>query len=178
MLILTLAKHMDAQKIKEQVKNQLTEYLNSHKHRKTPERFAILDHIYSTKGHFDVESLYQSMNTLNFRVSRATLYNTIELLLDCDLLVKHQFGENISQYERAIGNENHDHLICTSCGKVKEYKNGNLFTQAQQKKVTKFKVSYYSMYIYGTCSKCLKEKQQAEKKNKSNKNQINSEKKK
>ena len=168
---------MDANKIKEQVKIKFTEYLSINKHRKTPERFAILDHIYSTKGHFNVESLFQSMNSCNFRVSRATLYNTIELLLDCGLLIKHQFGENISQYERAIGNENHDHLICTSCGKVKEYKNGNLFTQAQQKKVQKFKVSYYSMYIYGTCAKCLKEKQQVEKKNKPNKNQINTEKK-
>ena len=80
---------MDNQKIKEQVLNKFTEYLNQHKHRKTPERFAILDHIYSTKGHFDVDSLFQTMNTQSMRVSRATLYNTIELLLDCGLLVKH-----------------------------------------------------------------------------------------
>ena len=157
---------MDSARIKEQVKEKFSEYLNSHKHRKTPERFAILDHIYSTKGHFDVDSLYQNMTGLNFRVSRATIYNTIELLLECGLLVKHQFGANISQYERALGNENHDHLICTCCGKVREYKNGNLFTPTQQKKLQKFKVSYYSMYIYGICAKCLKEKQQAEKKNK------------
>ncbi|MFV0397037.1 MAG: Fur family transcriptional regulator, partial [Bacteroidales bacterium] len=138
---------MDIQKTKEQVKTRFTEYLNLNKHRKTPERFAILDHIYSTKGHFDVESLFQSMNTCSFRVSRATLYNTIDLLLDCGLLVKHQFGANISQYERVYGNENHDHLICTTCGKVKEYKSGNLFSPLQQKKQLRFKVNYYSMYI-------------------------------
>lgn len=164
---------MDIQKIRELVKIKFTDYLDLHKHRKTPERFAVLDHIYSTKGHFDIDSLYQSMSNCNFRVSRATLYNTIELLLDCELLVKHQFGANISQYERAYGSENHDHLICTTCGKVKEYKSGNLFTSLQQKKTLRFKVSYYSMYIYGTCANCLKQKQQLEKKNKATGNRSN-----
>lgn len=153
-------------KMKEQVRNEFTEYLNLHKHRKTPERYAILDHIYSTKGHFDMDSLFVSMTEANFRVSRATLYNTIELLLDCGLVVKHQFGANVSQYERAYGNENHDHLICLNCGEVKEHKNGNLFTPAQQKKLQRFKVSYYSMYIYGICSKCLRARKAEEKRNK------------
>lgn len=164
---------MDIQKTKEQVRNKFTEYLHVRKHRKTPERFAILEHIYSTKGHFDVESLFQAMQTTDFPVSRATLYNTIELLLDCGLLVKHQFGENISQYERIYGNENHDHFICTTCGKVREYKSGNLLSPLHQKRQLKFKVSYYSMYIYGTCTKCQKEKSAAEKKRKTSKNITN-----
>lgn len=145
---------MDNAKLRKQVKDEFMEYLTLHKYRKTPERFAILDHIYSTKGHFDMDSLYKSMIDVNFRVSRATLYNTIELLLDCGLVVKHQFGSNASTYERAYGNDNHSHLICMSCGNVREIKNGNLFTQAQQKKIKKFTVHYYSMYIYGICSKC------------------------
>jgi Fur family ferric uptake transcriptional regulator len=106
------------------------------------------------------------MTQSSFRVSRATLYNTIELLLDCGLVVRHQFGANVSQYERAYGNENHDHLICLGCGEVKEHKNGNLFTPAQQKKLQRFKVSYYSMYIYGICNKCIKAKKPEVKKNK------------
>lgn len=169
---------MDIQKIKDQARNEFTEYLNAHNHRKTPERFAILDLIYSTKGHFDVESLYRLMQQTDFSVSRATLYNTIELLLDCRLLVKHQFGENISKYERIYGNENHDHFICTVCGKVKEYKSGNLISPLQQKKQLRFKISYYSMYIYGTCAKCLREKNAAEKKNKTPKSKTNTSKKK
>ena len=147
---------MDNTKLREQVKSEFLEYLTTRKHRKTPERFAILDFIYSSKGHFDMDSLYNSMNQSNFRVSRATLYNTIELLLDCGLVVKHQFGANVSQYEKAHGNENHDHLICIRCGEVKEYKNSNLFTASQQKKLKRFQVSYYSMYIYGLCYKCQK----------------------
>ena len=57
------------------------------------------------------------MKKRNYRVSRATLYNTIELLLDCNLVRKHQFGENQAQYEKSFTNNQHDHLICTECKK-------------------------------------------------------------
>ena len=144
---------MDSEKIQKQVKDEFVEYLTLHKHRKTSERFAILQHIYSIKGHFNMDSLFNSMIEASFRVSRTTLYNTIELLLDCGLVVKHQFGANASQYERAYGNENHDHIICVDCGEVRETRN-NIISSAQLKKIKKFTVSYYSMYIYGVCSKC------------------------
>lgn len=94
------------EKIRKQVKDDFTEYLTLRKHRKTSERYAILDHIYSIDGHFNMDSLYNSMLEACFRVSRFVLYNTIELLLDCGLVVKHQFGaDTAAQYERAYGNE-------------------------------------------------------------------------
>lgn len=155
---------MDITKLKEQVKAEFIEYLSKGNHRKTPERYAILDHIYTATGHCDMETLYVSMKNNGFRVSRATLYNTMELLLDSGLVVKHQFGDNVARYEKAYGNENHDHIICLDCGAVKECKNLNLFTIAEQKKIKRFKVSYYSMYIYGICSKCEKLKKLENKK--------------
>lgn len=142
------------QKLRKQVKEEFENYLVQHKYRRTPERFAILDYIYTTKGHFDMDSLYKSMINMNFRVSRATLYNTIDLLLECKLVVKHQFGGNMSKYEKAYGNENHNHIICTTCGQVWETKGSSLTESMQPKKIKRFTVSYYSMYIYGTCSKC------------------------
>ncbi len=144
--------------IKDKVKQVLTEYLQKNGHRKTPERFAILDTIYSIKGHFNIDKLYDYMAEKGkFRVSRATLYNTIILLADAGLVVKHQFG-NTSQYERSYNNETHHHLICTSCGKVSEFEDEKLKRAIAQTKLRAFHALHYSLYIYGICNKCMRTK--------------------
>ncbi|MBC7381741.1 MAG: transcriptional repressor [Bacteroidia bacterium] len=155
--------------LKKEVKDKFIEFLEVHQQRKTPERFAILDEIYSNKEHFDVETLFEHMKDRNYRVSRATVYNTLDLLLDCGLVIKHQFGKNISRYERAYGFRQHDHMICNICSNVLEFCDPRIHQiKTTMGEIMEFEITNHSLYLFGqpkvdaeqrciTCKKLVKQ---------------------
>lgn len=137
------------------VKKIFSDHLEVHGYRKTPERYAVLEEIYSRHDHFDAEALYTAIKTKRLPISRATVYNTLELLVTCDLVKKHQFFNNLAQYEKSYGYKQHDHLICTECKKVIEFCDPRI-QQIDNMigDLMHFTVTSHSLMIFGKCKEC------------------------
>lgn len=121
----------------------------------TRQRQVVVEEIFSDSGHFEAEDLVDRLRTKGLRVSRATVYRTLELLRECQLVEKLDFGTPRSFYEQVTPGQHHDHLICTRCGNVIEFHNGSL--EALQRDICRnfdFEEAHHSLRIFGLCSKC------------------------
>ena len=105
------------------IKDVQKQYLQDKGFRNTPERYTILEEIYNMEHHFNVDDLYLLMMQKKYHVSKATIYNTIEIFLDAGLIRKHQFGEKTqssSSYEKSYFDKQHDHLVIYKSDSDKE----------------------------------------------------------
>jgi Fur family ferric uptake transcriptional regulator len=137
-----------------EVKSIFTNYLKNQNYRKTQGRYDILFEIYSIDDHFEVETLYLILKNKNYHISRATIYNTIDLLLECGLIVKHSFGNKAGSYEKAYGSKKHDHIINIETQEVIEFHDDqiDLIVQSIGEQYG-IDVSHYSFTIYGIAIK-------------------------
>ncbi|MDR2907668.1 MAG: transcriptional repressor [Bacteroidales bacterium] len=127
-----------------------SKYLKSNGLRQTSERFAILSEIYLSDEHFDLQSLGERLNKKRFFVSRGTLYNTVNLLLDCSLIQRYSLGGHKSVFQKTKNIELHDHLILTDTKEVLEFSDEQL--SAIQKNVEQMfnvDIHSHSLIFYG-----------------------------
>lgn len=136
------------------VERILDNYLEMNNHRKTLERYTILRAVYSTHGHFTLEELSDKLvQNMNFHVSRATLYNTLNLFMALRLVIRHRF-QGSTKYEACYDNNSHCHQICTMCGKVTEVKSSEIITAVENMPTKRFRKDGFTLYVYGVCSTC------------------------
>lgn len=129
-----------------------TDFLKAGKNRITPERFEVMDAALDYEGHFGADDLYIVMKNLQSGVSRATVYKTLELLVQCELLSKRNFGENITRYESNFKRQSHDHLICMDCGRIVEFANPKVKKLPEEiSNELGFEISSYSFNIFARC---------------------------
>jgi Fur family transcriptional regulator, ferric uptake regulator len=132
-----------------------TEFLKKKGLKTTRERTALFDEIFSAHRHFDAEDLVIRMRERGTKISRATIYRTLEILHDCGLVGRVRLNEEKYRYERLKRGEHHDHLVCTSCGKVVEFIDRAI--EKRQDAVCRahdFRATAHSHQIWGLCGAC------------------------
>ncbi len=135
-------------------KQKLVTYLKARKMRQTPERFAILERVMSMTSHFSVEKFHSLLENEGFHVSKATVYNTLHVFLEAGIVRRHTF-EGTAEYEKVeTGSHNHHHLVCTQCGRIKEVRDSEIAAVIARHRYTGFEPAYFSLYVYGLCSRC------------------------
>lgn len=136
----------------DQVRNLFADFLKARGQRQTSERFAILDALYNSGEHIDADTLYARLKQDGVSVSRATVYNTLDLLLECDLVVRHQFGKTQARYERAYAYWQHDHLLCIDCGEIFEFCDPRLQNiQETVGEIYGMEIEKHALNMYGRC---------------------------
>jgi Fur family ferric uptake transcriptional regulator len=127
-------------------------YLRKKGHRSTPERLKVLREIYSSPEHMDADEIFMALKQKNANVSRATVYNTLDILVECNLVSPNSFGHKHLHYERSYGYKEHHHIICEKCGRLLEFTSPKIddeLSEICQK--NGFKLKRNVLQLFGEC---------------------------
>ncbi len=136
------------------------DFLQQQGQKLTSERTALVREIFSIHYHFEADELLFKMKEKNVKISRATVYRTLELLVKSGMVRRVHLGEDHYHYEHVTGNSHHDHLICTACGGVIEF-HDEVLEQRQRDicEKKKFTPTFHNLQILGVCDPCKRKGQ-------------------
>ncbi len=138
-----------------QERQQFLKFLRDRGQRVTAERLALFDEVYAQHQHLDAEALLSAMKEKGLKISRATVYRNLDLLVDCGLVRKQRLGRNRFLYEHVHPGQRHDHLVCRRCGKVAEFVSGGIGAlQAEICRAHGFDPTEFSLQISSICRDC------------------------
>ncbi|OGW19446.1 MAG: transcriptional repressor [Nitrospirae bacterium GWC1_57_7] len=140
---------------KKKAAEQLTEYLSEQGLKSTHQRDEILGVFVDAGRHVSAEELYERVKKVNARIGFATVYRTLRLLTDAGLAQERRFDDGFTRYEYNASDGHHDHLICTSCGRIIEFENERIEQlQSDVARSKDFEVRSHKLELYGLCSEC------------------------
>jgi Fur family transcriptional regulator, ferric uptake regulator len=144
---------------KPDIATYFTDYLKGQKLRVTPERFEVLDAVLAVNDHFDADQLFLRMKNAGSKVSRATVYNTLDKLTACGIIARYRFDERLAKYELIYESEPHHHMICRVCGRIEEFSDRRVDRLARDAASTmQFELSDAVLHIFGICPACATER--------------------
>lgn len=140
------------------IEEKLKLYLKSKGFKITKEREEIIKEIENIEGHFNPDELYLKMKSKGSKISRASIYRTLPILLEGGLIEVAEKSDKQTYYEKIKDKKHHDHMICIKCGKIIEFLSPTLeLLQQEICEKEHFKMVKHSLEIYGYCDKCQKE---------------------
>jgi len=137
----------------------LRRYIRNKNLKQSQQRFDILKVFLGVERHLSTEELYKMVQRVNPDVGYVTVYRTMRLMCECGLARELKLEDGITRYEHMYAHKHHDHLICTSCGRITEVYDDKI--EKMQDKLSrkhKFSPSYHKMEIYGLCAECMAKK--------------------
>jgi Fur family transcriptional regulator, ferric uptake regulator len=136
-------------------KEQFLQFLRGRGQRVTGERLALFDEIFSQHGHIDAEALLGAMKARSLKISRATVYRNLDLLVECGLARKQRLSSRGFLYEHIHPGQQHDHLVCTGCGRVVEFVSAGIAAlQSEICRAHGFVPTRHTLQISGLCNVC------------------------
>ena len=125
----------------------------------TTQRQRIFDRAFETHEHFSAETLFAWLGAEpGAKVSRATVYRTLALLVEGGFLDSLDTGRGELMYEHIVGHEHHDHMVCVSCGRIEEFQDARIERlQEENARAKGFVTVEHDLRLFGYCKTCVKD---------------------